>query len=133
MPECPRAEVCMGRDDPHLLTERIIALERENRLLKEAISQGGHIRSQSNRVLDSTLQRLELQNIRFEAALDNMTQGLCMLDPTDRIAVLNRRFADMFGIADRNALTNAQPRELLDATLKAGILTPPTGETLFMF
>ncbi|HEY1931113.1 MAG TPA: EAL domain-containing protein [Acetobacteraceae bacterium] len=123
----------MIREDPHLLGARVIALERENRLLKEAVSQGGHIRSQSNRVLDSTLERLELQNIRFEAALDNMTQGLCMLDATHRIAVLNRRFATMFGIADRNALTNAPPRELLDATLKAGTLTDPTGEELFMF
>jgi diguanylate cyclase (GGDEF)-like protein len=132
MPECPRADVG-SRDDPHLLSARIVALERENRLLKEAVSQGGHIRSQSNRVLDSTLQRLELQNIRFEAALDNMTQGLCMLDATHRIAVLNRRFANMFGIADRNALTNASPRELLDATLDAGTLTAPTGQALFMF
>ncbi len=123
----------MGRDDSHLLRERVIALERENRLLKEAVSQGSHIRSQSNRVLDSTLQRLELQNIRFEAALDNMTQGLCMLDAKHRIAVLNRRFATMFGIADRNALTNAPSGQLLDAILKAGTLTAPTGEELFMF
>jgi signal transduction histidine kinase/CheY-like chemotaxis protein len=123
----------MGCDDPHLLRARIIALERENRLLKEAVSQGGHIRSQSNRVLDSTLETLKLQNVRFEAALDNMTQGLCLLDPTHRVAVLNRRFAAMFGIADRSRLTNAQPRELLEAALKAGTLAAATAEELFTF
>ncbi len=37
------------------------------------------------------------QHARFKAALDNMSQGLCMFDSADRLTVLNRRFGEMFG------------------------------------
>ncbi|MGI4806483.1 MAG: putative bifunctional diguanylate cyclase/phosphodiesterase [Janthinobacterium lividum] len=37
------------------------------------------------------------QHLRFEVALENMVQGLCMIDTERRIIVHNRRFAEMFG------------------------------------
>lgn len=37
------------------------------------------------------------QHARFEAALDNMTQGLCLFDADGRLAVVNHRFIEMFG------------------------------------
>ena len=37
------------------------------------------------------------QHARFEAALNNMTQGLCMFDRDGLLQVYNRRFAEMFG------------------------------------
>ena len=56
------------------------------------------------RVLDDTLARLstqsarfEAQSVRFQAALDNMTQGLCLFDAEGRLIVHNQRFAAMFG------------------------------------
>jgi len=36
------------------------------------------------------------QHLRFEIALENMVQGLCMIDAERRIIVHNRRFAEMF-------------------------------------
>ncbi len=36
------------------------------------------------------------QHARFETALDNMAQGLCMFDDVGRVLVHNRRFAEMF-------------------------------------
>ena len=44
---------------------------------------------------DETLQR---QNLLFEAALNNMSQGLLMTDVTQNLIVCNRRFLDMFGM-----------------------------------
>ena len=41
--------------------------------------------------------QLALQNGRFEAALDNMQQGLRMFDAHGQLVVANRRFAEMFG------------------------------------
>jgi diguanylate cyclase (GGDEF)-like protein/PAS domain S-box-containing protein len=38
------------------------------------------------------------QNIQFETALNNMAQGLLMFDRDNKLAVSNRRFADMFGV-----------------------------------
>jgi diguanylate cyclase (GGDEF)-like protein len=58
------------------------------------------------RVLDRTLgalassQRdLESQNHRFDAALNNMTQGLIMFDAAERMVVCNNRYIDMYGLS----------------------------------
>ncbi len=39
---------------------------------------------------------IALQHARFEAALDNMTLGLCMFDADNGLLVRNRRFVEMF-------------------------------------
>jgi diguanylate cyclase (GGDEF)-like protein len=41
--------------------------------------------------------KYEQQNLRFDAALNNMMQGLLMYDRAGRLAVSNRRFAQLFG------------------------------------
>ena len=38
------------------------------------------------------------QNRRFDAALENMSQGLCLFDARHRLQVWNRRYLDMFGL-----------------------------------
>jgi len=41
---------------------------------------------------------LQETNLRFTAALENMSQGLCMYDPDERLVVLNNRFCDVTGL-----------------------------------
>ncbi|WP_161993791.1 putative bifunctional diguanylate cyclase/phosphodiesterase [Muricoccus nepalensis] len=41
--------------------------------------------------------RMEAQLARFDAALSNMVQGLCLFGPDDTLTVVNRRFVEMFG------------------------------------
>jgi diguanylate cyclase (GGDEF)-like protein len=55
------------------------------------------------RLLDRTLAQLAMQTTRFQAALDNMMQGLCMFDTENRLVVHNRRFDEMFGAPDSEA------------------------------
>src|SRR5579863_3733317 len=38
------------------------------------------------------------QNLRFEAALNNMAQGLMMFDPAGKLIITNRRIADLYGM-----------------------------------
>ncbi|PWS37449.1 hypothetical protein DFH01_11485 [Falsiroseomonas bella] len=40
----------------------------------------------------------QIQGARFHAALDNMSQGLCMVGADARVIVCNRRFAEIFGL-----------------------------------
>lgn len=127
-----------------------MTLHRQNRLLKEAVQQSGHVREQwlaslrnlqrareelreAHQKLDRTVEQLSVQNTRFEAALGNMTQGLCLLNAGHRIAVLNRRFGAMFGIADGNSLVDCPPEMLVEATIQAGICTAETAQDLFSF
>ncbi len=51
-----------------------------------------------NAVLDRRDRELSLQNKRFDAALNNMSMALCMVDGADRLVVYNQRFADLFGL-----------------------------------
>ena len=48
--------------------------------------------------LDRRDRELGLQNRRFDAALNNMSQALCMVDAQERLVVFNRRFADLFAV-----------------------------------
>jgi diguanylate cyclase (GGDEF)-like protein len=42
--------------------------------------------------------RFEKQNVRFDAALTNMAQGLLMYDRAGKLVISNRRFAELFGL-----------------------------------
>jgi CHASE1-domain containing sensor protein len=46
--------------------------------------------------LDAANTRLREQNIRFDAALNNMSQGLVMFDAKEQIVVCNDRYFDMY-------------------------------------
>ena len=41
---------------------------------------------------------MRTQNVRFAAALSNMTEALCMFDPDDCMVMANIRLAEMFGL-----------------------------------
>ncbi len=57
---------------------------------------------------------IAVQHLRFEVALENMVQGLCMIDVERRVIVHNRRFAEMFSDAEVGApLLKALPIALL--------------------
>jgi diguanylate cyclase (GGDEF)-like protein len=51
---------------------------------------------QQNRILRDRDVALRTQNERFDAALNNMSQGLCMVDASQRLIVCNSRFQDLF-------------------------------------
>ena len=72
------------------------------------------------RVLDQTLAKLSMQSVRFQAALDNMTQGLCLFDAKGGLIVHNRRFAAMFGAP----VPNATASTLLADQRVAQLLSP---------
>jgi diguanylate cyclase (GGDEF)-like protein len=50
----------------------------------------------SRRQLALDKQRLEQINVHFDAALSNMTQGLCMFDGDRRLVVWNERYAQLY-------------------------------------
>ncbi len=57
------------------------------------------------RALDRTLEALRNtqrdlaeQNTRLDAALMNMSQGLCMYDADGKLAIFNSRFAEIYGL-----------------------------------
>ncbi len=51
-----------------------------------------------NAILSRRDREMGLQNARFDAALNNMSLALCMVDAGDRLVIYNQRFADLFGL-----------------------------------
>ncbi len=52
-----------------------------------------------NEILQLRDRELGTQNERFDAALNNMSHGLCMVDAADRLVVYNQRFVELFGLS----------------------------------
>ena len=82
-------------------------------------------------------------NLLFEAALNNMAQGLCMFDPQQRLLIANRRFSEIFKVSSDKLASGTSIREVMAlaqaidknpddaATAQRKLLTgPPTGSVV---
>ena len=59
-------------------------------------------------------QRMSEKNEQLAAALNNMYQGLCMLNKDFEVVVVNGRFLEMFGVAPDRVSAGMPMRDLLD-------------------
>src|SRR5215213_8897094 len=64
--------------------------------------------------------KLKLQNFRFEAAVENMTQGLCMFDGEQKLIICNKRWLELFGIPLGLGRPGTTFRAVLEARLANG-------------
>ncbi len=60
------------------------------------------------------------QNMRLDAAISNMNQGLCMFDAQYRLMVWNERYRAMYNIDPLRLRRGVTIRDLLDARIAAG-------------
>ena len=60
------------------------------------------------------------RNLRVSAALDNMTQGLCMFDSAARLILCNDPYLDMYGLTRKQAYPGVALRELLEIRKTGG-------------
>jgi len=58
--------------------------------------------------------RLRQTNLRLDAALDNMSQGLCLFDAQNRLEVVNRRFYEIFGLSRNLIEPGTEFQKILD-------------------
>ena len=63
---------------------------------------------------------MRLQNDRFNWAIDHMQQGLCMFDADRRLAVFNRRYAEMYNLPPGEIRIGQTLEEVLDCRAAAG-------------
>ena len=78
-------------------------LERQNELLREREDE------------------LKSQNARFNTAINNMAQGLCLFDPHQCIVLANRQFAELYGLAAEQVKPGTTLREILEARAATGL------------
>jgi diguanylate cyclase (GGDEF)-like protein/PAS domain S-box-containing protein len=73
-------------------------------------------------------QELERANMRFDAALNNMTQGLCMFDSEQRILVANNRFAEIHGLTAEQVRPGTTARQVLEFRVANGVFSEASPE-----
>jgi len=64
--------------------------------------------------------RLAAKSNLLELTLENMSQGLCMFDRSQRLVVCNRHYADMYGLAPEQTAPGTTLRAILEARVAAG-------------
>jgi PAS domain S-box-containing protein len=60
------------------------------------------------------------QQLRFEVAIENMSQGLCFFDGAQRLIVSNRRYAELYGLLPERVVPGITLREIIELRLAAG-------------
>src|SRR6185437_7110557 len=66
---------------------------------------------------------LERANACFDAALNNMSQGLCLFDASARIIVCNQQYMQMYSLSQEVTRPGCTLRELMVHRKKAGFFT----------
>lgn len=63
---------------------------------------------------------LRLRNLQFDMAINNMSQGLCFFDGSQRLIVCNRRYIEMYGLNPGNIYPGISLSEIVDLRFEAG-------------
>jgi methyl-accepting chemotaxis protein len=79
-----------------------------------------HFRQLSKR--ESVEVQFKAQNERFNAALNNMTQGLCMFDADRRLVVWNERYARMYALPPELMKVGTTHKMIIEHRVSSGIL-----------
>jgi diguanylate cyclase (GGDEF)-like protein len=78
-------------------------------------------RDRQTRALRAREEELRTQNMRFDAAINNMSQGLAMFDPEHRLVVCNRLYAELYGLTSEQVKPGTTIRQLLEYRHARGI------------
>ena len=105
----------------YVTTETRLADGRWLRISKSPSQEGGFIIVCSD-ISEMKQQKLKLTatNLRLDAALDNMSQGLCLYDANSRLSVVNRRFSAMFNLPSALVTPGMTFREVLELSVAVG-------------
>src|SRR4029079_8775253 len=97
-----------------------------------ALAEGGFVATYEDIIeREHTVEELSEQYRRFDAALNNMSQGLCMLDSSLRVIVCNRRYIEMYGLSPDVVKPGISMREIMEHSCELGIHPNTTAARLY--
>jgi diguanylate cyclase (GGDEF)-like protein/PAS domain S-box-containing protein len=92
------------------------------RVSQSATTDGGSVAVWSDVTeLKDQEEKLTATNVRLDAALGNMSQGLCLFDSENRLKVVNRRFCEIYDLPLDSAKPGLTFREILELRIAAGV------------
>lgn len=92
----------------------------ERQRMEEALEQSNRRLEHRNKLLIQREDELREQNVKFDAALENMLQGVAMFDADQRLIVCNKRYAQMYGLTPEQVKVGTTVREIFDHRLANG-------------
>src|ERR1700722_20311353 len=116
------AHMLIGRDkDMQATSETLMADGRWLRISRSPTRDDGFI------VLCSDISRLKAQewslretNLLLDAALENMSQGLCLYDSQNRLEVFNKRYLEILRLAPDRIKPGMSYKDVIEASVAAG-------------
>src|SRR6185312_5504861 len=66
-------------------------------------------------------QQLRQDNARLDAALNNMSQGLCMFNAEEEIVVFNRRYLELYKLSPQVVKPGCTFRDLIQHRVEVGL------------
>ena len=92
------------------------------RVSQSAAQDGGSVAVWSDiSELKDQEEKLTATNARLDAALGNMSQGLCLFDSQNRLKVVNRRFCEIYALPPALVQPGLTFREVLELRIAAGV------------
>ena len=73
-----------------------------------------------NALLQQREEQLGAQNARFDAAIGNMSQGMCLYDAEQRIVFANCRYAEIYGLTPEQVKPGTTLRQIFEARVAGG-------------
>jgi diguanylate cyclase (GGDEF)-like protein len=75
----------------------------------------------SSEIVQKRKRELERQNIRLDAAVNNISQGLCMFDPKGRLVICNAPYARIYNLPDELVRPGTPLEDILGHLFDTGI------------
>src|ERR1700674_3145501 len=76
--------------------------------------------AKQNELLKEREQQLQARNLQLDAALTNMSQGLCMFDGKRRLVLCNKQYLSMYDLSPSEAAPGTSFRQLLEHRVGRG-------------
>src|SRR5437588_7996764 len=75
---------------------------------------------ESKRLVDQLLEEQKSQNLRFDTAINNMSQGLCFFDGNQRLIVCNDLYASIYKLTRDLVRPGTTLAQIVDHRFAAG-------------
>ena len=82
----------------------------------------------SSEIIQKRKRELERQNIRLDAAVNNISQGLCMFDAKGRLVICNQPYIRIYGLPEELIKPGSQLEDILGHLFDVGMSSTGTRE-----
>ena len=79
---------------------------------------------------EAAASEVRTQNVRLDAALNNMVQGLAMFDVEHRLMLCNTRYAQIYGFTPEQVKTGTTLRQIIEHRIGNGLLSERTADEI---